>query len=145
MVHIQFAKQIVETLKSICDHNINYIGVNGRIYASTDEIRVGNYHDAGHEAAKTGKTITVEEDDISRGAKKGINMPIRFHGKTVAVIGITGPPDEVTKYAVLAQRITLMLLREHEMDIRDRNNQSQQQIAVRALTKKHGYRPGFFK
>lgn len=135
MVHIQFAKQIVETLKSICDHNINYIDVNGRIYASTDEIRVGNYHDAGHEAAKTGKTITVEEDDISRGAKKGINMPIRFHGKTVAVIGITGPPDEVTKYAVLAQRITLMLLREHEMDIRDRNNQSQQQIAVRALTK----------
>ena len=135
MVHIQFAKQIVETLKSICDHNINYIDVNGRIYASTDEIRVGDYHDAGHEAAKTGKTITVEEDDISRGAKKGINMPIRFHGKTVAVIGITGPPDEVTKYAVLAQRITLMLLREHEMDIRDRNNQSQMQIAVRALTK----------
>ena len=135
MVHIQFAKQIVETLKSICDHNINYIDINGRIYASTDEIRVGNYHDAGHEAAKTGKTITVEEDDISRGAKKGINMPIRFHGKTVAVIGITGPPDEVTKYAVLAQRITLMLLREHEMDIRDRNNQSQMQIAVRALTK----------
>ena len=81
MVHIQFAKQIVETLKSICDHNINYIDINGRIYASTDEIRVGNYHDAGHEAAKTGKTITVEEDDISRGAKKGINMPIRFHGK----------------------------------------------------------------
>lgn len=135
MVHIQFAKQIVETLKSICDHNINYIDINGRIYASTDEIRVGNYHDAGHEAAKTGKTITVEEDDVSRGAKKGINMPIRFHGKTVAVIGITGPPDEVTKYAVLAQRITLMLLREHEMDIRDRNNQSQMQIAVRALTK----------
>ena len=135
MIHKQLANQIVNTLKSICEHDINFIDVNGKIYASTDKVRVGNYHSIGYQAAKTGKTIAVEEENFGHGTKKGINMPVRFHGETIAVIGITGPPDEVKRYALLAQRITLLLLREHEMDIMDRNRQSQVRFAVLALTK----------
>ena len=43
----QLAQQIVDTLKTICNHNINFIDVQGRISASTDPARVGSYHDGG--------------------------------------------------------------------------------------------------
>jgi len=132
-IHIQLAQQIVDTLKTICSHDINFIDVQGRISASTDPARVGGYHEGGHEAARQGRIVTIEEDDPRRDVRHGINMPIRFHGDTVAVIGITGVPEDVRRYADLAQRITLLLLREHEIDARDYDTRTQTGWLVRAL------------
>ena len=129
----QLAQQIVDTLKTICNHNINFIDVQGRISASTDPARVGSYHDGGREAARLGKIVTIEADAPDRDVRRGINMPIRFHGDTVAVIGITGDPEEVRKYADLAQRLTLLLLREHEIDARNYDTRTQTGYLVRAL------------
>lgn len=133
-IHPLLAQQIVDTLKTICDHDINFIDTEGRIRASTDPQRVGGYHVGGHEAARSGRIVTIEEDDPARELRHGINMPIRFHGKTVAVIGITGVPAELGRYADLAQRLTLLLLREQEMDARAYDNRAQTSHLVRALT-----------
>ena len=88
----QLAQQIVDTLKTICSHDINFIDVQGRISASTDPARVGEYHFGGHNAAQSGQVIVIGQDDTLNSMRQGINMPIRFHGSTVAVIGITGEP-----------------------------------------------------
>ena len=132
-IQTQLARQIVETLKTICSHDINFIGTDGRIAASTDPAREGSYHEGGREAARLGKVVTIEADDPDRNLRHGINMPIRFHGDTVAVIGITGAPGEVRKYADLAQRLTLLLLREHEIDARNYDTRTQTGYLVRAL------------
>ena len=129
----QLAQQIVDTLKTICSHDINFIDVQGRISASTDPARVGEYHFGGHNAAQSGQVIVIGQDDTLNSMRQGINMPIRFHGSTVAVIGITGEPEEVQKYADLAQRITLLLLREHEIDSRNYDTRTQTGYLVRAL------------
>lgn len=142
-IHMLLAQQIVETLKTICDHDINFIDVDGRIRASTDPQRVDGYHVGGHEAARSGQIVTIQEDDPARELRHGINMPIRFHGKTVAVIGITGPPAEVRRYADLAQRLTLLLLREHEMDARTYDVRAQTSHLVRALTEGESLNPEF--
>ena len=142
-VHLQLAHQIVDTLKSICDHDINYIDIHGQIYASTDESRVGDYHEGGHQAARSGEIIVIEKDDPLTGIRKGINMPIRYNGETVAVIGITGEPEEVRRYAFLAQRITLLLLREHEIDLKDHNHQAQINYVVRSLITNERIHPDF--
>ena len=133
IVRPQLAQQIVDTLKTICRHDINFIDIHGRISASTDPARVGGYHVGGHEAARHDKIVAIEKDDPERDLRHGINMPIRFHGSTVAVIGITGVPEEVEKYADLAQRITLLLLREHEIDSRNYDTRTQTGYLVRAL------------
>ena len=144
-IHLALARQIVDTLKSVCDHDINYIDVDGRIRASTDPDRIGGYHAGGHEAARSGEIITIEADDPARDLRHGINMPIRFHGKTVAVIGITGPPAEVRRYADLAQRLTLLLLREQEMDARAYDVRAQTSHLVRALTEGETVSPEFLR
>ncbi len=38
-IQTQLAQQIVDTLKTICSHDINFIDVGGRIAASTDPAR----------------------------------------------------------------------------------------------------------
>ena len=125
--------QIIDSLKTICDHDINFIDENGNIYASTDPIRVGDYHEGGFRAAQTGEIVRITEDQPDSDMRKGINMPVRHHGKTLAVIGITGEPEEVERYAALIRRIALLLIREHDIDIRDRAAGRQTDYLVRAL------------
>ncbi|MDO5701763.1 MAG: sugar diacid recognition domain-containing protein [Lachnospiraceae bacterium] len=141
----RLAQQIVDTLKTICSHDINFINTDGRISASTDPDRVNSYHSGGHKAARLGEIVTIEEDDPAQDLRHGINMPIRFHGMTVAVIGITGVPEEVLRYANLAQRLTLLLLREHEIDSKNFDNRTQMDYLTRALINGETVDPAFIK
>ena len=43
-------------------------------------------------------------------------MPVYHNQSLLAVIGITGEPDTVRKYAHLAERITNLLIREQELN-----------------------------
>lgn len=110
------AQQIVETVKDVCSHNINFINIQGIIFASTDLKRIGDFHEIGRQAALTGKTIEVYDDDQFLGTKKGVNIPFMYQGEIMAVIGISGTPEEVRKYAYLAQKITTLILREDEIN-----------------------------
>ena len=98
-VHKRVAEQIVQAVKDVCGHDINFIDASGKIFASTDRDRVGQFHEAGREAAKTGRTIEVRSAAEYFGTQPGVNIPLIHAGETVAVIGITGEPDEVRKYA----------------------------------------------
>ncbi len=137
------AQQIVETVKDVCNHNINFIDSKGIIFASTDGTRVGDYHEVGRQVVLTGKTIEVERDTEFLGTHKGVNIPFVYKGEIIAVIGISGAPDEVRKYAYLAQKITSLILREHEIESQSSSRREQRNFVVRALTTGehiyHGY------
>ena len=127
------AQQIVDAIRSICDYDINFIDTDGRILVSTDPARVGGIHEAARRAAALGTAETVTEDDPVTGTRRGINQPIRYQGETAAVIGITGDPEEVRRYARLVQRITVLLLREHEVEVEDHIRRTQVNHVIRAL------------
>lgn len=112
----RLAQQIVETVKDVCGKDINYIDTKGTIYASTDKGRIGEFHEIGQKVALTAETIEVVSNDSFFGTRAGVNIPILYDGELIAVIGISGIPDEVRKYAYLAQKITLLLLKEQELE-----------------------------
>jgi carbohydrate diacid regulator len=112
----KLAEQIVITVKDVCGQDVNFIDPNGIIYASTDAKRVGSYHDIGRMAAKEGRAIEVTKNDNFKGSHPGINVPIYHNHKLLAVIGITGDPKKVRKYALLAEKITNLLIREMEVN-----------------------------
>jgi len=116
MISKNTAQQIVDTVKDFCGYDINYISTDGIILASTDQSRIGDYHEIGRRAAESGQTLEVYDNDAYEGAVKGVNIPFAYHGQTLAVIGITGEPEEVRRYARLALRIMRMLLRERDLD-----------------------------
>lgn len=45
------AQQIVNTVKDLCGQNVNFIDCSGTIFASTDESRIGMFHEIGQLAA----------------------------------------------------------------------------------------------
>ena len=41
------AQQIVEAVKDVCSHDINFIDSKGIIFASTNSKRIGDFHEIG--------------------------------------------------------------------------------------------------
>lgn len=112
----QTARQIVKTVKDVSGCDINFILPDGTVLASTDLSRIGSYHEIGHRAARETENIEVSERESYPGTKPGVNLPFLYRGELIAVIGISGAPEKVRKYAYLAQKITALLLRERELD-----------------------------
>lgn len=132
------AQQIVNTVKDVCGHNINFINPNGIIIASTDEKRIDTYHEIGEKAAATGNVIEVDSDHCFAGTQKGINLPIYHNHNLISVIGITGEPELIRKYAHLAERITHLLIRERELNAFSRNQEEKKHFVLQSLTARNG-------
>lgn len=128
------AQQIVETVRDVCGRDVNFIAPDGRILASSNPARIDTYHEVGRQAAREGRMIEVDQTQVFAGTKSGVNLPFYDHGELVAVIGITGEPQEVRRYAYLATRITSLILRERELSARNRDRQDQITYLVRSLT-----------
>lgn len=125
------AQQIVDTVRDVCGQPVNFIREDGVILASTRPERIGTLHEAGRAAARSG---TVQEVTRTQGGSQpGINLPILHNGQLVAVIGITGEPDAVRRYAHLAERITLLLVREQELSDYNRTQADKRRYALDAL------------
>lgn len=132
-IAMKTAQQIVDTVKDVCGYDINFIRPDGTILASTNPDRIGTYHEIGHQAAQKGILLEVESDDAFYGTQKGVNLPFSYEGEIVAVIGITGEPELVRKYAYLAQRITRLILRERELDNRAHTEKERIDYVVQSL------------
>lgn len=127
------AEQIVSTIKDVCTHDINLISRSGIILASTDASRVGTYHEIGQRVAQTGEALEASTDDSYEGTRRGINMPLYHDGQLLAVIGITGAPDEVRQYGYLAERITNLLIREQELGQFSRRQADKRHYIIQSL------------
>ena len=53
------AQQIVNTVKDVCGYAVNFIDCSGMIYASTDETRIGTFHELGKIAAQRGDSLSL--------------------------------------------------------------------------------------
>lgn len=127
------AQKIVETVRDVCGHDINFINKDGIIFASTNESRIGDFHEIGKKVIDTQEILEVETDHSFYGTNKGVNIPFSYKHEVIAAIGISGVPDEVRPYALLAQKITTLILREHEMDSIHYGHQNQMRSVVHSL------------
>ena len=129
------ACQIVNTVSDLCGQNVNFIDCSGIIFASTNEERIGNFHEIGRQAAVSGKVIEVTETDRFTGTQQGVNLPVYHNHKVIAVIGITGAPDKVRSYAYLAERITNLLIREQELNQYSRRQADKKHFVIQSLVR----------
>lgn len=127
------AQYIVDTVKSVCGKDINYIDARGIIIASTDHSRVDSFHEIGYQVVTQGDTKEVSGDESFWGVQKGVNLPVFYHGKVIAAVGISGELEEARKYAALAQKITTILLREREVEARGSQKRSKISYMLRML------------
>lgn len=130
------ATQIVNTVKDVCGQDINFIHKSGIIFSSTNPKRIGTYHEIGHKVARTNQTIEVFPNDIFTGTQNGINLPIYHNNILLTVIGMTEVPNQVRKYAHLAERITNLLIRERELNMFSRSQSDKKHFIIDSLIRK---------
>ncbi len=104
------AQRIVNDLKSVIAHNINFIDSKGIIIASSNEQRIGTFHAASLLVFIEGRKVVVSKDDEYEGVKEGVNLPVYFEGTIIGVIGITGKVDEVQRVDEIIRTMTEALV-----------------------------------
>ena len=137
------AQQIVDTVKEVCGHDINFISDKGMILASTDASRIGTFHEGGMAALRNGEALEVFQNDTFHGTQKGVNIPVFQGNVPAAVIGISGDPDEVRPFAHLAERITRLLLREQELNAAVRTSSEKRHYLIQSLINGSPENPGY--
>lgn len=126
------ANKIVEAVHEVCNCQINFIDQRGTIIASTDASRLNEFHEAGFDAIKQEIPIMVESDAQYVGAKKGVNYPIFMNDHPIAVIGITGEPEDVRKFGFLATKISEIFIREQQMNKREESAKQRMNYFIRS-------------
>ncbi|WP_010283211.1 CdaR family transcriptional regulator [Bacillus timonensis] len=108
------AKKIINEVRRLIDEDIIIVDVSGKIIASTDTSRIGNFHEGALLASRDQKKMIITNEMSTRlkGVKAGINLPILFKQKVVGVIGITGDPENVSAYGELLKKMTELLIQE---------------------------------
>jgi len=102
----ELAEELVEVTSSLVGgRTINIMNTDGVIIASSEHERVGSYHQGARDAARTGKVVNIQKDQLDRypGAKEGCNMPLRVNGTIIGVVGIFGDPDQIQDVAHLLE------------------------------------------
>lgn len=132
------ANSIVQEMKKIINKDLNFMQTDGKIIASTDSKRVGTFHIGAKEAILLNDTIIVDWDEQYSGAKKGINIPVRFYNEIIGVIGISGDKSEVEKYGEIIKRITEILIKEaYLIKKEERENESEKLFLEKILFNKN--------
>ena len=115
MLFPDLANKIVREVRRLITENIIIINIQGVIIASTDAKRIGQFHEGALRCAKQKKTVIITKEDERRlqGVKAGMNLPLLFHDEVIGVIGITGEPDNISKYGEILRKMTELLIHEN--------------------------------
>ena len=117
------ATQIVEEISKLVKQNINLMDETGHIIASRDKSRIGDFHYGAYKIISENlEEYYIDEDDLSKGIKKGINLPLELDGGIVGVIGMTGGYEEVITSGKLLKKMTEILLIESRANYRQLMN-----------------------
>lgn len=110
----ELAQEIVTRTMSIIGRNINVMNEKGMIIGSGDRDRLYQVHDAALLVIQNRERMEIDEEAAEKlsGVKPGINLPILFNGEIVGVVGITGPPSEVSNYGELLKMAAEMMLQQ---------------------------------
>nr|WP_314266320.1 sugar diacid recognition domain-containing protein [uncultured Moellerella sp.] len=119
----KLANDIATRAMGIIHHNVNVINSQGVIIASGEKKRIGEIHEVAVEVIRCGKRIMIyntQEAERYTNVAPGINHPIIVGDKVELVIGVSGDPVVIQRYAELAI-LTAELLIQQEVERRNIN------------------------
>ncbi|WP_029590437.1 CdaR family transcriptional regulator [Franconibacter pulveris] len=117
------ANEIVSRAMAIIHHNVNVIDHRGQVIASGERHRLGEQHEIAREVIRTGKRISIHnaaEAARFENVHPGINHPILVDDQVVMVVGVSGDPAVISRYAELAI-LTAELLVRQSLEMREVN------------------------
>lgn len=109
------ADKIINVIKGLIDEQIIICDTNGIIIASTNQNRIGDYHEGSTIVIQNKQQLMITESltiDL-QGVKTGINLPLFFNKSVIGVIGITGEIEKVKPFGEIVRKMTELLIHEN--------------------------------
>lgn len=108
----EFCQRLSQSAAAIIGHHVLVTDEHGVVLGSYDPTRVGSLHEASLDVIRTGRQIyhSTGEADQLNGTKPGTTIPLFIGNRVVGTIGITGAPEEISKYAMLIQQMAQTFL-----------------------------------
>lgn len=135
------AQQIVDEIGRLVRQHINMMDETGHIIASTDPLRIGQFHNGAYRIITQHlPELYITPEAATATVRCGLNLPVEAHGDIVGVIGITGPYEEVIDYGQIVKKMTEILIRERSaldqqrLDLRVRSRFLEDWILGEGLT-----------
>lgn len=116
MLTPSLAREIARETSEVIGLNVVITDADGIVLGSGDPGRIGTFHEASVDVARTGKAATHSAAQARRltGVKPGMTLPIAVDGQVVGTVGITGTPAAVRPFGLVVRRQTEILLRESQ-------------------------------
>jgi carbohydrate diacid regulator len=109
--------QIVLELSTLIEQNVIVTDKNGFVIACKDRTRMNTYHEGAFISMKNRQELHMTEEmcEKIKGVRQGIVLPIVIGDDPLGVIGITGEPSEIEKYAKLVRKVAELFVTEFMM------------------------------
>lgn len=133
----QAAQKIVDRSMNIIGHNVNVMNHQGVIVGSGDPQRIGRLHEGALHVLSNHVEVDFDTRQASllSGVQGGINLPIACNGETVGVVGITGDPDKVKKYADLVVMTAELMVEQSALTAQVQWDKRQRESVISRLIK----------
>lgn len=108
------AKKIIAEVKKMYEREVIIVNTDGHIMASTNDERIGRFHEGALICAKEKRNVIITKEDEKRlkGVKAGLNLPVFSDRDVIAVFGLTGEPAEIQPYGELLRKMTELFIKE---------------------------------
>ncbi len=105
VLHKKVAQEIVDKTIQIIKLNVNIMDSKGIIIASGNKKRIGTLHEGALIAISRDEPVIIDNylKEKLTGTAEGINLPIRFRGEIIGVVGISGECEKVKEYSELVK------------------------------------------
>lgn len=137
MLNERNCQNIAETASRIIGYSILLTDKDGIVLGSSEEGRIGTLHEASLEVIRSGCQVFHNRYQAKalRGTRPGTTIPIVINDQVVGTIGITGQPDEISKYGTLIKKMAEVFLKDQlEMESARLLDQSRQNLLREILT-----------
>lgn len=114
MLTPSLAQEIARETSEVSGFNVVITGQDCIIIGSGDPTRIGQFHEASVEVARTLRPAAhnAAEARLLSGVRPGITLPIMLDDEAIGTVGITGSPSVVRRFGLLVKNQTEILLRE---------------------------------
>ena len=111
-----YAQTIVDNTQAIIGSEVLITDKSGMVIAANDKCRLGTLHSHSISVMLSGKPdIMYAEEAKANGIREGICLPIQIGDEIVGTVGITGNPDQVSKYGHLVQKEAELFVQEKSL------------------------------
>lgn len=114
MLNKRNCQSIAETASNIIGYSILMTGDDGIVLGSSDKDRVGTLHEASLDVIRSGCQVFHDDQQAKayQGTRPGTTIPIIINDKVIGSIGITGQPEEISKYGILIKKLAEVFLKD---------------------------------